>query len=220
MKIMKSWRFEDIKDEYNKATDRKKIQLILELRSQAITLHIEKFLLDIIKNEFYDKLRIVAILSFKGHNNTRTKDKLMEIYDKEKNENVRLALINVLTSMVDKKEEYVELLKKEKSDIIKTNIVRNIVLEELIDKKDLETFLLNIIEKEEGQYTITVALELLYDLLTIDGINHLEQICRRKINPQLKLVIYNKLIAYAKEKEYSVSYIAMPEIKKNKGKKK
>ncbi len=217
---MKSWQLEEIKKKYTKATDTEKIQLILELKAQIITPHIENFLLDLIKNEFYDKLRIIAILSLKGHKNIEIKNKLMDIYDKEKNENVRLALINILTSMVDKKEEYIELLNKEKSDIIKTNIVRNIVLEELIDNKSIETFLLDIIEKEEGKYTITVALELLHDFLTLDGIGRLETVCRRKINPQLKLIIYNKLIVYAKEKEYTVSYIAIPEVKKNKGKQK
>lgn len=182
-------------EKFKKSTDREKLTIILDLSNYSEKEEVKNFLLNIAKNDLYDKIRIQAILALNKNKSEEIVDKLAELYPFEKEHSVRLAIIEAMSTYNSSKvEEILELaVEKDEVDVLRSIALKHLHERKKYDKNKIISLLYSVLTNDSALFTRQMALSILPFYADEETLGKLSMIYEMERSTKMKFLIYSKL---------------------------
>lgn len=215
---------DDLIKKYHKGTDYRKLEILMKLEEEERTEAIKRFLWEIIENEKYEKLRIKAILMLSEKQTKEITRKLGEMYAFERDQSVRLAIVQALKkSKVEIAKIVLErAVKTDESDKIRAVALANLHESKVATEEEMRKIIKGVLLEEKATFPKQVALSIVAEYADEEIIGVLKQAYEQEKGNKMKTLIYKTIEQIYNKKEESID-IEPPEkeeIEEEKGKKK
>ncbi len=182
-------------EKFKKSTDREKLTIILDFGNYSEKEEVKNFLLNLAKNDLYEKIRIQAILALNKNKGEEIADKLAELYLFEKEHSVRLAIIEAMSTYDSSKvEEILELaVEKDKIDILRSIALKHLHERKKCDKNKIISLLYSVLTNDSALFTRQMALSILPFYADEETLGKLSMIYEMERSTKMKFLIYSKL---------------------------
>lgn len=185
----------DLIKQYTRSTDNMKLDILIQLSTHPKKAEAEDFLIELIKTEHYDQIRIKTILILKEFETDNVQKQLRDFYSFERLESVRLAIVEALGKLPSPENNSVLITAatNDKSQTIRSAALRNLHDKWKIDEIDMKTFLMKIIKTENAIYPKQMALSLIPFYAEDDTIEELLQIFETETMERMKQLVLQTL---------------------------
>lgn len=189
-----------IKYKFRNGTDKEKIDQLIKWNTLCDP-DIADFLLDILEKEKFYKIRVLAAIQLKNYDTKDNGEKLERIYYREKDESVKIAIIETLGDYenFNSKDFLVKEVRTGSSSIIKGTALRKIHEKKKLDNEQLEKFLLNIIANENNSFPKKLALSLVRIYATKESLPILWDLMIKEENDEEKQILESVISSLEKK---------------------
>ncbi|MHA2254696.1 MAG: HEAT repeat domain-containing protein, partial [Candidatus Heimdallarchaeaceae archaeon] len=174
---------------------RVKFETLVSISEQKKNKENIAFLFKVIEVEKHEKIRIKAILTLKKFEDKKIVQQLSEFFSFERDNSVRLALIEVLGSASS--EEIEEMLrsaaKKDSNDIIRSMAIKNLHEREKIDQTKMKSLLMDVIQNDRATFPKQMALSIISSYAKKEDLDTLKLIFEREIKFKMKQLLHQTM---------------------------
>lgn len=182
-------------ENFKNTPDRLKFELLRELSELPEEEHITNFLLNVVENEKYDRIRINAILNLKKYESDLIVEKLKIIFSFERDKSVRLVIVETLGERdSDEIEDFFQQVAiKDLNDIVRATAIRKLHERENIDQTVMHDLLLDVIQNDSSVFPKQIALSALPCYATSTTYDKLRNVFFREEMLQMKKLLFKTL---------------------------
>ncbi|NPD90268.1 MAG: HEAT repeat domain-containing protein [Asgard group archaeon] len=184
---------------FNNSPDRVKFEILVSISEQKKSKENIEFLLKVIEVEKYEKIRIKAILTLKEFEDKKIVQKLSEFFSFERDNSVRLALIEVLGSASSEEieEVLINATKKDSNDIIRSMAIKHLHERAKIDQKEMKNLLLDVIQNDRAIFPKQIALSVISSYAKQEELDKLKLIFEREEKFKMKQLLHQTMMNIA-----------------------
>ncbi len=182
-------------ENFKNTPDRLKFYLLKELSELTDDKRINDFLLNVVENEKYDKIRINAVLLLKKFENDSTIEKLKTIYAFEHDKSVRLVIVETLGDMnsVDVDDFFQTIAIKDLNDVIRAASIRILHERGKLEKSIALDLLVDVIQNDSSVFPKQIALSSLSHYANNSTYGIIKKVFIREEMIQMKKLFYRTL---------------------------
>ena len=180
---------------FSNLPDRDKLGLLIELSDHLENNEVQNFLFHVIENDKYEKIRIKAILILKTNDDEETVRRLSELCAYERENSVRLALVEALSDMNSGEIDNIlqRIAQKDNNDIIRSIAVKNLHERNKFSKVKMKTLLLEIIQQDSSAFPKQISLNLIPQYADKKTLDILESVYTREKKYKMKKLIHQTM---------------------------
>ena len=188
---------------FNNSPDVTKLKELISLSEQEIDKNGMEFLVKVIEKEKYERVRIKAILILKDAKKREIAQKLMEFYAYERENSVKLVLVEAISDMSSPKiEDFLcRISKEDENDIVRSMAIRKIHDRGKLKKDEIITLLLEIIQNDKAVSPVQMSLNIISNYTDSKSLETLKRVFRRETKNKLKQLIYQTMSKIAETLE-------------------
>ncbi|MHA1667927.1 MAG: HEAT repeat domain-containing protein [Candidatus Heimdallarchaeaceae archaeon] len=214
----------DLKKFHN-LTDRQKLAFLMEIEIRAKEEQNIPFLFNVIEKESYEKIRIKALLVLRKYLDAEIAKKIRELYAYERENSVKLAMIEVLGDYNDQENAdfLISIIKKDQNDVIRSTALRKLYEKQKnVDKTKLKSVILAVIKNDKDSFPKQIALAIAQNYPEDDVYKTIREVFLEEKWFQMKSLLYKTLekIANKQGREIDVEEPVEEELKNDKKRKK
>ncbi|MCG3220074.1 MAG: HEAT repeat domain-containing protein [Candidatus Heimdallarchaeota archaeon] len=180
---------------FNNSPDRVKFETLVSISEQKKSKKNIEFLLKVIEVEKHEKIRIKAILTLKEFEDKKIVRKLNEFFSFERDNSVRLALIEVLGSASSEEieEVLINAAKKDNNDIIRSIAIKHLHEREKIDQTKMKSLLMDVIQNDRATFPKQIALSIISLYAKEEDLDTLKLIFERETKFKMKQLLHQTM---------------------------
>ena len=201
-KLEKKWK------KFANSPDKVKFDILVELSEQDKSEEIVEFFFRVIEQEKYEKIRIKAIMILKEYDDEKIVDKLKNFYGYEREESVRLALVETIGTMSSPKvEDLLQIIvEKDDNNVIRSMAIKNLHNRKKISKAKMRGILHDVIQNDHDVFPKQIALNVIEFYANNSTLEILQKVFNREVKFKMRSLIYQTLntIAAKLKKELAV----------------
>ena len=177
---------------FNNSPDVTKLKELVSLSEQEIDENNLEFLIKVVEKERYENVRIKAIFILKDTKKKEIVQKLMEFYAYERENSVKLVLIEAICDMSSPKIEdfLIRISKEDENDIVRSTTIRKLHDRGKLKKDKIRNLLLEIIQNDKAVSPIQTSLNIIHNYANSESLETLKRVYRRETKSKLKQLIY------------------------------
>lgn len=174
---------------------RVKFETLISISKQKKSKENIAFLFKVIEVEIHEKIRIKAILTLKEFEDKKIVQKLSEFFSFERDNSVRLALIEVLGSASSEEieEVLINAAKKDSNDIIRSIAIKNLHEREKIDQTKMKSLLIDVIQNDRATFPKQMALSIISFYAKKEDLDTLKLIFERETKFKMKQLLHQTM---------------------------
>ncbi|MCG3226827.1 MAG: HEAT repeat domain-containing protein [Candidatus Heimdallarchaeota archaeon] len=174
---------------------RVKFETLISISKQKKSKENIAFLFKVIEVEIHEKIRIKAILTLKEFEDKKIVQKLSEFFSFERDNSVRLALIEVLGSASSEEieEVLINAAKKDSNDIIRSIAIKNLHEREKIDQTKMKSLLIDVIQNDRATFPKQMALSIISFYSKKEDLDTLKLIFERETKFKMKQLLHQTM---------------------------
>ena len=180
---------------FRNSRDRDKLAILVDISEKPKSDENIEFLLKVIEEEQYEKIRIKAILVLKKFANKEIVQKLKVIYSREEEKSVRLALIEALgnVSRVKIDDFLSDVAEKDENDVIRAIALKNLHERGKLDNEKMKKLILDIIQNDRATFPKQIAISIAQFYADKDILDTLKRVFKRETKHKMRLLLYQKI---------------------------
>ena len=174
---------------------RAKFEILISISEQKKNKENIAFLFKVIEVEKHEKIRIKAILILKEFEDKKILQKLSELFSFERDNSVRLALIEVLGSASSEEMEdlLINAAKKDSNDIIRSMAIKNLHERKKITKTKMRSLLMDVIQNDRATFPKQMALSIISSYAKKEDLDTLKLIFERETKFKMKQLLHQTM---------------------------
>jgi hypothetical protein len=180
---------------FNNSPDRERLEYLVSIEEEKRSEENIEFLFKVIETEKFEKIRIKAIFVLKEFEDKYIINKLCDFFSFERDTRVRLALLEVLSSMSSDVIENVLInaAKKDENDVIRSMGIKHLHERANMNKKEIKLLLMDIIQNDKATFPKQMALSILSSYAMKDDLDNLKFIFERETKFKMKQLIHKTM---------------------------
>ncbi len=196
-------------ENFKNTPDRLKFEFLKELSEQPEDEEIADFLLNVVENEKYDRIRINAVLLLKKFKSEKVVEKLKTIFAFEHDKSVRLVLVETLgdRDSEDIDDFFRKAVIKDLNDIVRATAIRKLHERENIDHSDMQVLLLDVIQNDSSVFPKQIALSSIPCYADSSTYKILRNVFIREEMHQMKKLLFKTLKEIAEKFELKLDVV-------------
>ncbi|MBY9000713.1 MAG: HEAT repeat domain-containing protein [Candidatus Heimdallarchaeota archaeon] len=180
---------------FNNLPDIKKLEELVSISEKEIDQNILDFLIGVIEKEKYEKIRIKAIFILKDTKKKEVIQKLMEFYAYERENSVKLVLVESIGDMISTK---IDEFLRNVSTLDENDVVRSMAIRKLHERRKTEpdkmrSFLLDVIQNDKATFPIQISLSLIPNYADLKSLETLKLVYGRELKAKMRQLIYHTM---------------------------
>ena len=182
-------------ENFRNIPDSSKFELLRELSELPRDEKILNFLVNVIENEKYDRIRINAVLMLKKFTNPIVIEKLKTIFTFEHDKSVRLVIVEVLGEKDSKEVEdfFQNVVLKDLNDVVRATAIRKLQERKKIDNSAMHALLLDVIQNDSSVFPKQIALSTFLCYADSSDYKTLKNLFIREEMLQMKKLLLNMI---------------------------
>ncbi|MHA1199212.1 MAG: HEAT repeat domain-containing protein [Candidatus Heimdallarchaeaceae archaeon] len=182
-------------ENFKNTPDRLKFELLKELSELPEEKRITNFLLSVVENEKYERIRINAIINLKKYESDLIVEKLKTIFSFERDKSVRLVIVETLGERDSDEIDnfFQQTAIKDLNDIVRATTIRKLHERENMDQTIMHDLLIDIIQNDSSVFPKQIALSALPCYATSSTYDKLRNVFFREQMHQMKKFLYRTL---------------------------
>lgn len=193
---------------FNNSPDVMKLKELVSISEQEIDENSLKFLIKVVEKEKYEWVRIKAIFILKDTKKKEIVQKLMEFYAYERENSVKLVLVEAIGDMSSPKIEdfLIRISKDDENDIVRSMAIRKLHYRGKLKKDKIRNLLLEVIQNDKDVSPIQMSLNIIPNYADSESLETLKSVYRRETKNKLRQLIYQTMsqIAETLEEELGI----------------
>ncbi|MCK5140634.1 MAG: HEAT repeat domain-containing protein, partial [Candidatus Heimdallarchaeota archaeon] len=167
---------------FNNSPDVMKLKELFSISEQEIDENNLEFLIKVIEKEKYERVRIKAILILKDIKKKEIAQKLMEFYAYERENSVKLVLVEAIGDMSSPKIEdfLIRISKEDENDIVRSMAIRKLHDRGKLKKDKIRNLLLEVIQNDKDVSPIQMSLNIIPNYAESESLETLKRVYRRE----------------------------------------
>lgn len=188
---------------FKNTPDHLKFELLKELSELSEDDQITEFLLDVVENEKYDRIRINAALVLRKYKSDLIIEKLKTIFAFEHDKSVRLVIVEVLGERDSKEIDsfYQNVVLKDRNDVVRATAIRKLHERENVSSNDMKVLLLDVIQNDISVFPKQIALGLIPCYADENTYKTLKNLFLREEMLQMKKLLFKTIEEISKKLE-------------------
>ena len=180
---------------FNNSPDVMKLKELFSISEQEIDENNLEFLIKVVEKEKYERVRIKAILILKDTKKKEIAQKLMEFYAYERENSVKLVLVEAIGDMSSPKIEdfLIRISKEDENDIVRSMAIRKLHDRGKLKKDKIRNLLLEVIQNDKDVSPIQMSLNIIPNYAESESLETLKRVYRRETKNKLRLLIYHTM---------------------------
>jgi hypothetical protein len=190
-------------ENFRNTPDRLKFELLRELSELPENEQIVEFLLNVIENEKYDRIRINAVMNLKNIKNKLIEDKLKTIFSFEHDKSVKLVIVETLgeRDTVEIDDFFQKVVLKDPNDVVRATAIRKLHERKNLDDSKMLDLLMEIILTDSSVFPKQISLSALPYYADESTYKTLKNLFKREEMHQLKKLLFKTLKVIAEDLE-------------------
>ncbi|MCK5304350.1 MAG: HEAT repeat domain-containing protein [Candidatus Heimdallarchaeota archaeon] len=180
---------------FNNSPDVMKLKELFSISEQEIDENNLEFLIKVVEKEKYERVRIKAILILKDTKKREIAQKLMEFYAYERENSVKLVLVEAIGDMSSPKIDdfMIRISKEDENDIVRSMAIRKLHDRGKLKKDKIRNLLLEVIQNDKDVSPIQMSLNIIPNYAESESLETLKRVYRRETKNKLRLLIYQTM---------------------------
>ncbi|MHA1201460.1 MAG: HEAT repeat domain-containing protein [Candidatus Heimdallarchaeaceae archaeon] len=180
---------------FNNSPDVMKLKELISISEQEIDKNNIEFLIKVVEKEKYERVRIKAILILKETKKKEIAQKLMEFYAFERENSVKLVLVEAIGDMSSPKIEdfLITISKEDENEIVRSMTLRKLHDRGKLKKDKIRNLLLEVIQNEKSVSPIQMSLNIILNYADSESLETLKRVYRRETKSKMRLLIYQTM---------------------------
>ena len=180
---------------FNNSPDVTKWKELISISEQEIDKDSMEFLIKVVEKEKYERVRIKAILILKGTKKKEIVQKLMEFYAYERENSIKLVLVEAIGDMSSPKIEdfLIRISKEDENDIVRSMAIRKLHDRGKLKKDKIRLLLLEVIQNDRDVSPIQMSLNIITNYADSESLETLKRVFRRETKSKMRLLIYQTM---------------------------
>ncbi len=180
---------------FNNSPDVTKLKELISISEKEIDKNNMEFLIKVVEKEKYERVRIKAILILKDTKKKEIAQKLMEFYAYERENSVKLVLIEAIGYISSPKIEgfLSRISKEDENEIVRSMAIRKLHDRGKLKKDEIRDLLLEVIQNEKSASPIQMSLNILPNYADSESLETLKRVYRRETKNKMRLLIYQTM---------------------------
>ncbi|MHA1551312.1 MAG: HEAT repeat domain-containing protein [Candidatus Heimdallarchaeaceae archaeon] len=180
---------------FNNSPDVMKLKELFSISEQEIDENNLEFLIKVVEKEKYERVRIKAILILKDTKKKEIAQKLMEFYAYERENSVKLVLVEAIGDMSSPKIDdfMIRISKEDENDIVRSMAIRKLHDRGKLKKDKIRNLLLEVIQNDKDVSPIQMSLNIIPNYAESESLETLKRVYRRETKNKLRLLIYQTM---------------------------
>ena len=180
---------------FNNSPDVMKLKELFSISEQEIDENNLEFLIKVVEKEKYERVRIKAILILKDTKKREIAQKLMEFYAYERENSVKLVLVEAIGDMSSPKIDdfMIRISKEDENDIVRSMAIRKLHDRGKLKKDKIRNLLLEVIQNDKDVSPIQMSLNIIPNYAESESLEILKRVYRRETKNKLRLLIYQTM---------------------------
>ena len=150
-------------ENFKNTPDRLKYELIKELAKLPESEKVSDFLLNVVENERYDRIKIHAVLSLKKYTSTLVEERLKTIFSFEHDKSVKLVIVENLgeRDSADVDDFFKKVAVRDQNDVVRATAIRKLHEREKVDDSEMLDLIMEVIQTDTSVFPRQIALSIL-----------------------------------------------------------
>jgi hypothetical protein len=180
---------------FNNLPDKMKLEELVSISEKEIDENILEFLIKVVEKEKYERIRIKAIFILKDTKKKEIAQKLMEFYAYERENSIKLVLVEAIGDMSSPKiEDFLTRISKEdENDVIRSMAIRKLHERGKLKKDKIRDLLLEIIQNDKAVFPIQMSLNIIINYADSESLETLKRVYKRETKNRMKQLIYQTM---------------------------
>lgn len=182
-------------ENFKNTPDRQKFELLKEMSELPENEKIVEFLLRIVENERYDRIRINAVLNLKNTKNKSVEERLKTQFSFEHDKSVKLVIVEALgereSTAID--DFFLKVVLKDQNDVVRATAIRKLHERENLEDSKMLDILMEIIQTDSSIFPKQIALSILPCYADGAAYKTLINVFKREEMHQLKKLLFKTL---------------------------
>jgi len=182
-------------EKFKNTPDRLKFELLTELSKLPENEKIVDFLISIVENEKYDRIRIRAILNLKKMQSSLIDEKLKDIFSFEHDKSVKLVIVEALgeRDSEDIDDFFKHVVLKDSTDVVRATAIRKLHERKTLSDSELLDLLMEIILTDTSVFPRQIALSILPCYANFSNYKIVRHLFRTEEMHEMKKLLFRTL---------------------------
>ena len=184
---------------FNNLTDRTKMAELVLLSEKEIEKDEVDFLIGVVEKERFEKIRIKAIFMLKATKKKEIIQKLMEFYAYERENSVKLVLVESIGDMTSTKiDEFLSNVStQDTNDVVRSMAIRKLHERGKIKSDKMKALLFDIIQNDKANFPVQMSLTILPSYADAKSLETLKLVYGRETKAKMRQLIYQTMSTIA-----------------------